>query len=158
MLTNKEISGILVQSIDKKNDSMRMFSRLSLLIFLCLIFAVSCTATSNCTGGDNCGNRKSQQKVLSPANKMQTTDNDIPKAKQKFKAQEVLVKFKPGTSKEAIDNMAKQYNLEIIKVVSKRLLYLFKIAGQESVPEVVAKLSKLDIVEYAQPNFTYEIM
>jgi hypothetical protein len=32
---------------------MRMFSRLSLLVFLCLIFAVSFTATANCTGVDN---------------------------------------------------------------------------------------------------------
>ncbi len=89
---------------------------------------------------------------------MQPADNDAPKAKQNFKAGEVLVKFKKGTSKETIDNMAKQYNLEIIKVVSRQLLYLFKITGKESVPEVVAKLSKVDIVEYVQPNFTYEIM
>jgi hypothetical protein len=149
----------------EKHDSMRMFSRLSLRVFLCLIFAVSFTATSNCTGGDNYDYPKSerqdktrQQQVLSPANKMQITDNDTPKTKHKFKAQEVLIKFKPGTSQAIMEKIADHYKLEVIKIVSAPYLYLYKITGNESVQEVITALKKVDAIEYSEPNFIYELM
>jgi hypothetical protein len=130
-----------------------------------LIFAANCTATSNCTRGDNYDHPKSerqdktkQQQVLSPANKMQITDNDTPKTKQKFKAQEVLVKFKPGTSKAIMEKIARHYKLEIIKIVSVPYLYLYKITGNEAVQEVITALKKVDTIEYSEPNFIYELM
>jgi hypothetical protein len=43
----------LYNPLTEKHDSMRMFSRLLLLVFLCLIFAANCVASSNCTGGNN---------------------------------------------------------------------------------------------------------
>ena len=89
---------------------------------------------------------------------MQITDNDTPKNKQKFKAQEVLVKFKPGTSKTIMEKIAKHYKLEIIKIVSVPYLYLYKITGNESVQEVITALKKVDTIEYSEPNFIYELM
>lgn len=151
--------------LTEKHDSMRMFSRLSLLAFLCLIFAVSFTVISNCTGVDNYDYQKSdrqdktnQQQILSPANKMQITDNGIPKTKQKFRAQEVLVKFKPGTSQAIMEKITDHYKLEVIKIVSAPYLYLYKITGNESVQEVITALKKVDDIEYSEPNFIYELM
>jgi hypothetical protein len=55
-----------------------MFSRLSLLVFLCLLFAVSFTATSNCTGIDNIQPQPqaAQQKMTQLIIKFRSADFD----------------------------------------------------------------------------------
>ena len=77
---------------------------------------------------------------------------------QKFETKEVLVKFKPGTSTATIEEIAKYYKLEMIKIISPPYLYLYKISGNESVQEVITSLKKMDAIEYSEPNFIYEIM
>ena len=76
----------------------------------------------------------------------------------KLQAPEVLVKFKSDASQGAIKNLAKNYQLEMIKVVSRPNLYLFKIVGNQSVNDVVKALNSLDIVEYSEPNYTYKLL
>ena len=76
----------------------------------------------------------------------------------KLQAPEVLVKFKSDASQDAIENLAKNYQLEMIKVVSRPNLYLFKIVGDQSVNDVVKALNSLDIVEYSEPNYTYKLL
>ncbi len=76
---------------------------------------------------------------------------------QEYKAGEVLVKFKPNIRKETIEEIAREYRLEIIKIVSPPNLYLFRIPAESSVPEMVQNLNKLDAVEYAEPNYVSKV-
>ena len=74
-----------------------------------------------------------------------------------YKAGEVLVKFKKDISKEAVEKIAKDSGLEIIRVVSPPNLYLLKIAGDSTVENTINVLKKFEEVEYSEPNYIYRI-
>jgi len=74
-----------------------------------------------------------------------------------YKAGEVLVKFKRDISKEAVEKIAKESGLEIIRVVSPPNLYLLKIAGDSTVENTIKVLKKFEEVEYSEPNYIYRI-
>lgn len=133
---------------------MLMFGRLLLLGLFGLIFIIGCTNASN----RSAEHIKSEPQVINPIDKIEERDSPLPMIEQKFKTKEVLVKFKPGTSKAVMEKIAKHYKLEIIKIVSVPYLYLYKITGNESVQEVITALKKVDIIEYSEPNFIYELM
>lgn len=140
---------------------MRVIHTRGYYTFLLLIYAfcvLSCTTAQGSATSKEQNTEPKQQRVLSPANKMQITDNDTPKTKQQFKAREVLVKFKPGTSQAIMEKIADHYKLEVIKIVSVPYLYLYKITDNESVQEVITALKKVDTIEYSEPNFIYELM
>jgi hypothetical protein len=125
------------------------------LLFPCLlglIFIVGCTNAAN----QSAEFIKPEVLVMKPIDKTEERNSPVPVTKQKFKTKEVLVKFKPGTSKVIMEKIAEHYKLEIIKIVSAPYLYLYKITGNESVQEVITALKKADAVEYSEPNFIYE--
>ena len=66
---------------------------------------------------------------------------------------EVLLKFKDDVSHERMDEILRLYRLEPIKFLRKVPVYQLKIAGDESVLDMVEKLSSLPEVEYAEPNY-----
>jgi hypothetical protein len=132
---------------------MLMFGRLLPGLFG-LIFLVGCTNASN----QSAEHIKSGSQLIKPIDKMEERDKRLPMTEQKFKTKEVIVKFKPGTSKEVMEKIADHYNLEIIKIVSVPYLYLYKITGNESVQEIITALKKVDMIEYSEPNFIYELM
>lgn len=66
---------------------------------------------------------------------------------------EVLVQFKATTSPESVEDLQKQLGLEIKEAHIMPNLYLMKIEGETSVPEMVEKLTQDESVEYAEPNY-----
>lgn len=73
---------------------------------------------------------------------------------QNFVAGEIIVKFKSGVSREAVERIAREHGLEIVKIVSPPQLYLFRITGKVSAGEVLREFNVLNEVEYAEPNYT----
>jgi hypothetical protein len=119
-----------------------------------LIFVIGCTNASS----QSAEHIKSGPQLIKRIDKIEERDKRLPMTEQKFRTKEVIVKFKPGTSKEVMEKIADHYNLEIIKIVSVPYLYLYKITGNESVQEIITALKKVDMIEYSEPNFIYELM
>jgi len=67
---------------------------------------------------------------------------------------EILVQFKPGVTREAVDRIAKEHGLKITRLVSPPVLYLLQTREAMSVKEAIQRLNKLTEVEYAEPNYT----
>jgi len=132
---------------------MRMSGRLLFPWLLGLIFFVGCTNAAN----QSAEVIKPEPQLVTPIGKTEERATPLPMTEKKFKAKEVLVKFKPGTSKAIMENIAKHYKLEIIKIVSAPYLYLYKITGNESVSEIITALKKVDAIEYSEPNSMYEL-
>ena len=128
--------------------------RIRLFELLILIFIVGCTNASN--HSEEFINL--EPRVINQIDKTEKRNSPLPMTEQKFETKEVLVKFKPGTSTATIEEIAKYYKLEMIKIISPPYLYLYKISGNESVQEVITSLKKMDAIEYSEPNFIYEIM
>ncbi len=85
------------------------------------------------------------------------TDEPIKKvAPQKHKS-ELLVKFKPGTTPQAIQNIAQRENLEIIKIVSSPDLYLMKASPDADLKKKISDLKKHAEIEYSEPNHVREL-
>ena len=113
-----------------------MFSRLSLLIFLCLIFAVSFTATSNCIGEGNIQPQPQavQQKMTQLIIKFRNADFDpaqgdyLQNLSRDIKA--ILVYLRPlsgGAHVFSLENVSAATQLAtIIQQLSKRpeILYV----------------------------------
>lgn len=71
---------------------------------------------------------------------------------------EVLVKFKAGTTKEAIDGIQKAYGLSLITRIEGIGVYRFKIPPTSTVEDMVDALDDDPRVEYAEPNYRVRIM
>jgi hypothetical protein len=67
---------------------------------------------------------------------------------------EILVKFKPGVTRETLDRIAQENGLRIIRLVSPPGLYLLEIRTTVSEKEMIQRISRLVEVEYAEPNYT----
>ena len=77
--------------------------------------------------------------------------------KPPFAPGEVLVKFKPGVTREAIDGIREAYGLSLIKRLDSIGVYRFKIPSGSTVRDMVDALNKNPRVEYAEPNYTMSI-
>lgn len=64
---------------------------------------------------------------------------------------EILVKYKEGTTTDAAATTARSYGLELVKQISSNL-YLYKITDGVSVPDMIEKLRSSDTVLYSEPN------
>jgi thermitase len=71
---------------------------------------------------------------------------------------EVLVKFKAGTTKEAIDGIQRAYGLSLITRIEGIGVYRFKIPPTSTVKDMVDALNDDPRVEYAEPNYRVRIM
>jgi len=69
---------------------------------------------------------------------------------------QVLVKFKKVLSEDELKDFIKDYSLEVLDIITAISVYQFKILSELSVEEIVSKLSKNSLVEYAEPNYVVE--
>jgi hypothetical protein len=76
----------------------------------------------------------------------------------RFVRGEVLVKFKAGTTKEAIDAIRRAYGLSLITRIEGIGVYRFKISPTFTVEDMVDALNDNPRVQYAEPNYTVRIM
>ena len=70
-----------------------------------------------------------------------------------YVADEVLVKFKPGTDAETIGHICSALKLETKRKFSSPNLFLMKITAGSSVPSVIGRLKAYEAVTYAEPNY-----
>jgi hypothetical protein len=73
-----------------------------------------------------------------------------------YRSNEVIVKFKDDLSDKAIERIAESENIEIMKVLSRRV-YLFRITGTSSVEDTIEALKKRKEVEYAEPDYIQRV-
>jgi hypothetical protein len=122
-------------------------------LLIILIFSISCSGRSPEAQEDLSSHPKrpeilsSDQPKLSPA--AEENKNYVPG--------EILVKFKDGTTDQAIEAIQRELHLETIRVVSKPNLYLMKILNTSSVVSTVERLRHYREVQYAEPNYIRKI-
>jgi hypothetical protein len=68
-----------------------------------------------------------------------------------------MVKFKSGISQERIDFILKDSRIDVIAEIQRGRLYHVKILGDRSVESVITQLSSYRDIEYAEPNYQYEM-
>lgn len=73
--------------------------------------------------------------------------------KPAYKAGEILVKFKNHVTSATVEQMSRDLGLEIMQEVSVPNLYLLKIQGDATVPDVIERLRQYKEVEYSEPNY-----
>ena len=73
-------------------------------------------------------------------------------------ANEVLIKFKPGTKEAQIKSMASEVGMQQVKFIKELNLGVFKITSGKSVDEVIEHCQKEPFVDYAEPNLKYKTM
>jgi len=66
---------------------------------------------------------------------------------------QVLVKFREGTDRQAIQALEKELGLRTLRVVLRSNIYLMEISGGDSVQRMIERLEEVDAVEYAEPNY-----
>ena len=111
-----------------------------LLLALFLFGLWSCSQMTGLEAGE--------KKEISEAKMGQNVSGD-------YKPKEVIVKFKDDVPEAEIERIARSENLEIVKVLSRRV-YLFRITGTSNVEDTedtIEVLKKRKEVEYAEPNY-----
>ena len=86
----------------------------------------------------------------------QAMDAPVIHQKGPYQAGEVLVKFKPGTAKKAVQDFAEAYGLALINPLSLPDVYLFRTLPDADLEQLIRKMKQSPVVEYAEPNFTYK--
>ncbi len=66
---------------------------------------------------------------------------------------QVLVKFREGTDRQAIQALEKELGLRTLRVVLRSNIYLMEISGGDSVQRMIERLEEVDPVEYVEPNY-----
>ena len=127
---------------------MRVFKIISSAA-IAFLMITSCTASKLQNNTSSPGDKK----LLALEDGKEARKTDFGVEGKDYKAGEVLVKFKKGISKEAVEKIAKDSGLEIIKVVSPPNLYLLKIAGDSTVENTIKVLKKFEEVEFSEPNY-----
>jgi hypothetical protein len=72
---------------------------------------------------------------------------------QPYVADEVLVKFEPGTDADTIEAIRAALNLVTMHKFSSPNLFLMKITDGTPVEAVIEKLKTYEAVKYAEPNY-----
>jgi len=79
------------------------------------------------------------------------------KTQPQQKADEIIVKFRPGTSPSTIDSLATRWGLEKLRSYPKLNLFLFKVRDEKKFGQILAEVKKDTCVVYAEPNYMYRI-
>ncbi len=124
-----------------------LFFIFSLLLFRC---ATAEMPVRGKEGGDSHPQKGSFQKLDDARHQGEST-------KPPFALGEVLVKFKAGVTRKAIDGIREAYGLSLIKRLESIGVYRFKIPSGSTVGNMVDALNKNPQVEYAEPNYTMSI-
>jgi subtilisin family serine protease len=84
-----------------------------------------------------------------------------PRGERRFVPDEVITEFSPSATPQAIDRVARRYNLTRLESQSFPLtgstLYRWRIAGRRSVADVVGAIEDERIVAGAQPNYIFTL-
>ena len=84
-----------------------------------------------------------------------------PRGERRFIADEIILEFAPGATPQAIDQLARRYNLTPLESQSFPLIgsifSRWHIAGGRSVPNVVGVVEDERIVASAQPNYLFAL-
>ena len=75
------------------------------------------------------------------------------KVEGEYARSEILVKFKERVSQERIEAINKNFQVEVIKVLSIVHVYHLRVPRDATVKEMVRKYENLPEVEYAEPNY-----
>ena len=126
---------------------MGLVSAFQLLFFLVLL--ISCAAQ----------HPEGQEKTESHPKETEIQISDQPKPypvgeeRKNYVPGEILVKFKDGTTDQAIAAIQRELHLETISIVYKPNLYLIKILDGSSVESVMERLRHYNEVKYSEPNY-----
>jgi len=71
---------------------------------------------------------------------------------------EILVKFKPEAKPAQIQALASELGLQQIKEIPAISVRVYKITSPKSVKEIVERMGKQALVEYAEPNQIYKAL
>lgn len=116
---------------------------LNICALVCLIFFIF-------IGYAYCNNTPTNSALSKPAENLSQPQKDD------YKDNELLVKFKAGTSKDIIGEILKKYNLKIADYASQLDFYKLNIKEGTNPKELANKLKKNErCIEEAQPNFIY---
>jgi len=114
-----------------------------------VILVLSCGAQTG-TGGS----RPEQQSPEPGIGHTGQSEFSRPSAqRQDYTADEVLVKFNPGTDAETIEHIREELKLETKRKFSSPNLFLMKITDGSPVPSVIEQLKTYEAVKYAEPNY-----
>jgi hypothetical protein len=75
----------------------------------------------------------------------------------RFIPYEVLVKFKGGISQEKIAAILKDNRIDVVAEIQRGRLYHGRILDDRSVETAITQLTSYQEVEYAEPNYQYEM-
>jgi len=118
------------------------------------LFIVLLLACGGQTGNSSHNNQQPQQTEASGVKHTGRTGISQPQIqRQPYVLNEVLVKFKPGANRDAIERIRAALNLEIIRKFSSPNLFLMKITDGSSVEAVIEQLKTYEAVKYAEPNY-----
>jgi hypothetical protein len=109
-----------------------------------------------CAGRIGSGNPRPEQKSSKSMINSTTVQAEISQPEsqqQQYIADEVLVKFKPGTDADTIEAIRKALNLVTMRKFSSPNLFLMKITDGSPVEAVIEKLQTYEAVKYAEPNY-----
>lgn len=75
----------------------------------------------------------------------------------RFIRHEVLVKFKDGISQERIASILKDNRIDVVAEIQRGRLYHGRISDDQSVETAITQLTSYQEIEYAEPNYQYEM-
>ncbi|MBX3301175.1 MAG: hypothetical protein KF693_03065 [Nitrospira sp.] len=75
----------------------------------------------------------------------------------RFIPYELLVKFKNGIAQERIESILKDSRIDVIGVIQRGRLYHVRILDDRSVESAITQLTSYQEIEYAEPNYRYEM-
>jgi hypothetical protein len=87
----------------------------------------------------------------------QTFDHPRKSTAPRFIPYEMLVKFKDGISQERIASILKDNRIDVVAEIRRGRLYHVRILDDRSVETVITQLMSYQEVEYAEPNYQYEM-
>ena len=88
---------------------------------------------------------------------IQTFDHPRKSPSPRFIPHEVLVKFKEGVSQERIASVLKNNRMDVIAEIQRGRLYHVRILDDQSVESAITQLTSYQEIEYAEPNYRYEM-
>ena len=143
--------GILLLRGDSMARTNRIRKNAAVGVGLFIILLLACGGQ---TGNSSNNNQQPEQKEASGVKRTGQTAISQPRGqRQPYVLNEVLVKFKPGVDRDAIERIRAALNLEIMRKFSSPNLFLMEITDGSSVEAVIEQLKTYEAVKYAEPNY-----
>lgn len=123
-----------------------------------ILFSLCLLTFSGKTGSEANGILEDRSHISPLSRKDDSEKLKKPKNEKEIRAKgEILVKFKKNVTRDEVEAINKELNATIIKKSKNRNLYRLKISDGETIDNMISKYQRLAEVEYAQPNFIYQI-